>query len=202
VSTATPPHRCRLVMVQIGDLRGSPRSVNAARPSDSGKVCSVQISHTHFRVEFPRHLPRSGPDAGRISFFEDYEHCVRRDAFLRGLRGVNSVKKMIEFEKTYALKSAGFVLLHSRDMWFSRDARKAFSHQAIRDHDLIWLKERFADRVPAGGFYFGFYFYFNQPEGKGRSCFEILGELKLALQPEMPICSLLVPDRSSVGPLS
>jgi hypothetical protein len=157
-------------------------------------VCSVQISHTHFRVEFPRHLPRSRPEAGRISFFEDYEHCVRRATFLRGLPGVNSVRKMIEFEKIDALKSAGFVLIHRRDMWVSRDARKAFSHPAIRDHDLIWLKERFADRVPAGGFYF----YFNQPEGKERSCFEILGELKLALRPEIPICSLWVPDRSQL----
>ena len=46
MSTATPPHRCRLVMVQIGDLRGSPRSVNAARPSDSEK-CAVCRFRTH-----------------------------------------------------------------------------------------------------------------------------------------------------------
>ena len=37
------------------------------------------------------------------------------------------------------LKASGFVYDPGRDLWFSRDHRKAFSHEVLSDHDSRWL---------------------------------------------------------------
>lgn len=87
-------------------------------------------------------------------------------------------------QKTNILRSVGYFELPKREMWVDRDGRKAFSRQALRDHDVAWVYDRLQDRVPAGSFYF----YFNHPDGKGVACREILAEIGLsALQAEMPL---------------
>jgi hypothetical protein len=91
---------------------------------------------------------------------------------------------MLEVEKVNTLKSAGFFEIPVRQMWVSHDSRKAFSHQALRDHDHRWLLERFDDTVPDGSFYF----YFNNPDGKAAGCLTILYEIGHPdLQAAMPI---------------
>jgi len=40
-------------MAQVGDLPGKSASSGGVVALASGKLCSVQISHTHFQVEFP-----------------------------------------------------------------------------------------------------------------------------------------------------
>ena len=54
--TSTRPHRCLAVIVQLRDPRGSRRSGECVATAGVRKVCSVQISHTHFWVEFPLFL--------------------------------------------------------------------------------------------------------------------------------------------------
>lgn len=79
-------------------------------------------------------------------------------------------------DKINILRNVGYFELPKREMWVDRNGRKAFSRQALRDHDIAWLYERFQDRVPAGSFNF----YFNHPEGKGIACREILAEIGLS----------------------
>lgn len=74
------------------------------------------------------------------------------------------------------LKMAGLVELPERKLWVNPDLRKAFSDEAIRDHDSQWLNEHLAEEVPAAEFWF----YFNSvPDNANQTCREVLVLLRL-----------------------
>lgn len=76
------------------------------------------------------------------------------------------------------LKAAGFVLDPNRDLWFSRDRRRAFSQEVLRDHDSRWLELKLLENVHEDEFRF----YRNT--SNLNTCFEILDQLGLgALTP-------------------
>jgi hypothetical protein len=56
VSTSTPPHLCRFAYGASQGPSGMWTIAARGATDRQRKVCSVQISHTHFRVEFPRFL--------------------------------------------------------------------------------------------------------------------------------------------------
>jgi hypothetical protein len=78
------------------------------------------------------------------------------------------------------LRAAGFVQIHERALWVSRDRRMAFSHEVLRDHDSQWLKDMLADKVPETEFVF----HFNEAPKDPKVCREILIRIGLTeLQP-------------------
>jgi len=48
------------------------------------------------------------------------------------------------------LKVAGYVRDPVRELWFSRHRRRAFSYEALSDHDSRWLERKLLDDVPDG----------------------------------------------------
>ncbi len=73
------------------------------------------------------------------------------------------------------LKASGFVYDPGRDLWFSRDHRKAFSHEVLSDHDARWLGLKLLENVPEDEFRF----YRNTSNLK--ICVEILDQLGLGV---------------------
>lgn len=69
------------------------------------------------------------------------------------------------------LRVAGYVLMPKRDLWFSLDHRRAFSHQVLRDHDPKWLEIALLENVPEGEF------RFYRMKSDYATCVEVLDEL-------------------------
>jgi len=72
------------------------------------------------------------------------------------------------------LKAAGFDRNPTRESWFHREQRKAFSHEALRDHNSSWLEQALLEHVPEGEFRF----YRTTPDLE--TCLEILDEIGLS----------------------
>ena len=77
------------------------------------------------------------------------------------------------------LLNAGFVEIPSREMWYSRERRMAFSHQAIREMDPRWLERHLAEKVGEGGSDEFVFHFVNPPKGI-QNCIEILKEIGLS----------------------
>jgi len=73
------------------------------------------------------------------------------------------------------LFNAGFSAMPSRDLWFSRDLRMAFSDEAIQDMDPRWLDRHMNEQVGPGDFVF----HFVKPPKNIQICNEILAEIGL-----------------------
>jgi hypothetical protein len=83
------------------------------------------------------------------------------------------------------LTVAGYVRDPVRELWFSRHRRRAFSYEALSDHDSRWLERKLLDDVPEGEFRF----YRNTSNLK--ACIEILNQLGLGdLKPVLVKASL------------
>ncbi len=72
------------------------------------------------------------------------------------------------------LRAAGFVRNPQRELWFSHEQHKIFSHEVLRDHGSNWLERALLEHVPEGEFRF----YRNTSDMK--TCCEILNEMGLA----------------------
>jgi hypothetical protein len=87
------------------------------------------------------------------------------------------------------LRSRGFVMVRRRMLWISQDLRMAFSHEAVQDRDMVWLKNALLEHVPPTDFVF----HFSQIPEDLQVCREILGEIGLPdLVPYARITSLSV----------
>jgi len=84
-------------------------------------------------------------------------------------------------ENETILKNSGFLELPTRELWVSREQRKVFSHDALRDHDSRWLHDRLREAVPKGECFF----YFNVvPKNFAEESLRILDEISESnLQP-------------------
>lgn len=74
------------------------------------------------------------------------------------------------------LKAAGYAYDHARMSWFNRSARKIFSEDVLRDHDLNWLRLQFSEPVPTDQFWF----YFNSAPTDPSVCVDVLRQLRLS----------------------
>jgi hypothetical protein len=73
------------------------------------------------------------------------------------------------------LKAAGFVRDPNRDLWFSRDRRRAFSQEVLSDHDTRWLELKLLEDVPEDEF------RFYRHTSNLKTCVEILDQLGLGV---------------------
>ncbi len=138
----------------------------------------------------PPPLPGAKPMEGeRIVFTQEIEptHSVRvvasgdvDGAVLAALNTYVQQQRnrffMVNLEK---LLNAGFLEIPSREMWYSRERRMAFSHQAIREMDPRWLERHLAEKVDEGGSD-DFVFHFVSPPKDIQNCNEILKEIGLS----------------------
>ncbi len=86
------------------------------------------------------------------------------------------------------LLNAGFVELQNRELWYSRDLRMAFSHQAIREMDPWWLDRHLAEKVGTEDFVF----HFVKPPKDIQGCSKILEEIGLPkLRPNIRLATFV-----------
>ena len=64
--------------------------------------------------------------------------------------------------KISLLEETGFKYDFVREIYFNRQSRKAFSVEAIEDHDERWLRDRINAKIPDEGWSF----FFNSPPSK------------------------------------
>ncbi len=80
--------------------------------------------------------------------------------------------------KLQLLRDAGFTADSSQPaIWIERNRRQAFSENIISDHDVSWLTERLAEKVPEPEFWFYFRDLSDNPL---RKCKMVLSRLKMA----------------------
>jgi len=82
-----------------------------------------------------------------------------------------------QLEARRLLKSAGFVIDHSRENWFNHGQRKLFTRRVVRDKPLEWLRERLKEYIPPGEYWF--YSYYQVESGAWESViasFELRGQ--------------------------
>lgn len=153
-----------------GARQKTPPAGGAVRPMEGERVV-----FTH-EIE-PSHAVRvvaSGEvDGGTLAVLESYvQH--QRNRFAK-----------VNLEK---LLNAGFSEIPSRGLWYSRERRMAFSHQAIREMDPWWMDRHIGEEVGAGDFVF----HFVKPPQNIQVCKEILTEMELSsLRPNVRLASFV-----------
>jgi len=71
------------------------------------------------------------------------------------------------------LKAAG-VRDHHHEVWFSREQRKSFSHEALREHNSEWVKRKLLEDVPDNEF------RFYRMKSNMQTCIETLERMQLS----------------------
>ena len=97
-------------------------------------------------------------------------------------------------EKT--LKDRGFMEDNTRRLWISRDLRKAFSHDAVRDYDSQLFEKLLNESVPDS--LFRFYMHVVPENFATTDALAVLKQLGLSqLRAEIPLVRMTVRDTRS-----
>lgn len=63
-----------------------------------------------------------------------------------------------QLEARRLLRSAGFVIDHSTEIWFNHERRKLFTGRVVRDMPLDWLRAELKRAIPQGEYWLHSYF--------------------------------------------
>jgi hypothetical protein len=103
----------------------------------------------------------------------DAQALAALDTFVRQQR------RRLVMNKFARLQECGFKEIPTRELWFSRERRIAFSHEAIRDMDPAWMERRLAEDVGTDDFVF--HLISDTPERDvAQRCTDILREIGLS----------------------